>query len=75
MTATTSHLRRARRLRWCESCDSGDIQPGDLYLEHKEFPGGDSGFADAAGHPVRSPECRACAELYGRGHLFPKEAP
>ncbi|MGW4325419.1 hypothetical protein ACWEKR_05955 [Nocardia sp. NPDC004573] len=71
MTATTSCLRRARKVR--RGCHP--IKVGEHYLEFTDFPGSDLGFADAAGHPVRLAECRACAERYGRGHLFPKEVP
>ncbi|MCZ4557933.1 hypothetical protein O4215_20440 [Rhodococcus maanshanensis] len=46
------------------------IQPGEVYLEHTEFPGGDAGYADAAGHPVRMAECADCARRYGRGPLL-----
>lgn len=58
--------RRARKTRY--GCHV--IAAGDLYIEHTEFPGGEAGYADAAGHPVRMAECRACAERYGRGHLL-----
>lgn len=46
------------------------IQPGQVYLEHTEFPGGDAGYATAAGHPVRLAECADCATRYGRAHLL-----
>lgn len=68
----SSVLRRARRHRLCDSHDCA-IGRGDYYLVHVEFPGGESGFADAAGQPVRMAECRVCAERYGRGDLFPVE--
>jgi hypothetical protein len=68
---STSRVRRARKSRHCGSDYIGpQIKPGDLYIEHTEFPGGESGYADAAGHPVRMAECRDCAERYGRGHLI-----
>lgn len=66
MTAFTMRVRRARKPRF--GCHS--IRAGELYIEHTEFPGGEAGWADAAGHPVRMAECRFCAERYGRGHLF-----
>jgi hypothetical protein len=67
---TLTQVRRARKV-WRCGCSNGPIQPGELYLVHTQFPGGDdSGYADAAGHPVRMAECRACAERYGRGGLF-----
>lgn len=65
--SVTSRVRRARKRR--RGC-CGPIEPGELYIEHKEFPGGDAGYADAAGHPVRLTECRGCAERYGRGPLI-----
>lgn len=64
-------LRRARKAR--PGCHW--IKAGDWYLEYTEFPGGELGYADAAGHPVRLAECRACAERSGRGHLFPADEP
>lgn len=36
------------------------INPGDRYLIETEYPGGDAGYADAAGHPVRMKVCRSC---------------
>jgi hypothetical protein len=70
MSTTKSRVRRSRKYRSCGHYPGGQIRPGDLYIEHTEFPGGDSVYADGAGHPVRMPECRDCAERYGRGHLF-----
>lgn len=58
--------RAARRCGWT----SHPIKPGDVYLMHTEFPGGDAGYADAAGHPVNMPECADCATRYGRGDLI-----
>lgn len=59
-------VRRARTIRY--GCHI--IMPGELYIEHTEFPGGEAGYADSAGHPVRMAECRSCAERYGRGDLI-----
>ncbi|MFV8173774.1 hypothetical protein [Mycolicibacterium peregrinum] len=67
MSNTTMRVRRARKAR--RGC-CGPIQPGEFYIEHTEFPGGESGYANAAGHPVRLAENRACAERYGRGPLI-----
>jgi hypothetical protein len=67
---TRSRVRRAVKPHLACGGYCPTIQPGELYIEHTEFPGGESGFADAAGHPVRMAECRACAERYGRGHLI-----
>lgn len=66
MSNVTSRVRRARKTRY--GCHV--IAPGDLYIEHTEFPGGEAGYADAAGHPMRMAECRDCATRYGRGHLI-----
>jgi hypothetical protein len=64
-------VRRARKRHWAD-CDSYHrIKVGEYYLEGASMPGDDLGYADYAGHPVRLRECRACAERYGRGHLFP----
>lgn len=63
---TRMRVRRARRVRY--GCHL--IQPGEVYIEHIEFPGGESGYADSAGHPVRMYECATCAERYGRGDLI-----
>ena len=57
-------VRRARKQRI--ACHL--IRVGDLYLESTAFPGDEMGFV--AKHPVKCAECRACAERYGRGHLF-----
>jgi hypothetical protein len=68
--STISRVRRARKMRpgcggYCKP-----IQPGDLYVEHTEFPGGDAEWATSAGRPVRMAECRSCAERYGRKPLI-----
>ena len=68
--STSMQVRRARKQRIACGGYCPPIQPGEHYVEHTEFPGGDAGYADAAGHPVRMAECRPCAERYGRGHLF-----
>lgn len=72
MSNTTAKVRRARKPRRaeCGGYHGHDIAAGELYIEHTEFPGGESGYADTAGHPVRMSECRSCAERYGRGGLF-----
>lgn len=70
MTVTTVR-RVARKTHWCPGCHpSQPIRAGQAYLVHTEFPGGDSGYADAAGHPVRMSECGDCARRYGRGALL-----
>ena len=60
--------RVARKPHWCS--DHHRIEPGDVYIEHTEFPGGDAGYADAAGHPVRMAECAICAARYDRADLL-----
>lgn len=65
--AAKSH-RCATRGTWAAD---HSIRKGDPYLEHIEFPGGESGYATSAGRPVRMAECAACAEACGRGHLLP----
>ncbi|MGW4126286.1 hypothetical protein [Nocardia sp. NPDC004711] len=63
MANPTTRLRCARKSHEC-TCDRW-IQPGEQYLEHKEFPGGESGYANAAGHPVCLAECYRCAVRCG----------
>lgn len=46
------------------------IQPGEVYLEVVEFPGGESGYATSAGHPVRMAVCAPCALRNGSGILL-----
>jgi hypothetical protein len=70
MTCNTMRPRRARKTRPACGGHCPPIQPGQMYIEHTEFPGGEAGYADTAGHPVRMAECRRCAERYGRGHLI-----
>jgi len=41
--------RKPHRCNWC----GGLIVPGEQYVVATEFPGGEAGYADAAGHPVR----------------------
>lgn len=65
--STRTVARTAAKERQC-AC-GGIIKVGDRYLLHTEFPGGGSGYADFAGHPVEVPECEMCAIRHGRGHL------
>lgn len=68
---TATVVRTARRAYYCGGCAKGTaIQPGDRHLEHTEYPGGESGYADSAGHPVRMRECAPCAHKCGRGDLL-----
>lgn len=41
--------RMDHRCEWC----GGAIPAGASHIVCKEFPGGEAGYADAAGHPVR----------------------
>jgi hypothetical protein len=70
MSYVTSRVRRARKPHPACGGYCKPIRPGDLYIEHTEFPGGGAEYASSAGHPVRLAECRDCAQRYGRGHLF-----
>jgi len=54
----TNRIIRARRQHQCDDHRGCVIEPGELYLEAKEFPGADAGYADTAGHPVRLKLCR-----------------
>lgn len=49
-----------------------NIRKGELYLLCTEFPGGESGFADSAGHPVRLRICMACAPRWAVEQLVPE---
>ena len=68
MSCYTAVVRRARKIHKCYGCRA--IQPGEYYIVHTEFPGGDAGYADSAGHPVRMAECSDCATRYDRGHMI-----
>lgn len=67
MSRPVVRVRRAKKSR--RGC-CRTIRPGELYVEWTEFPGGEAGYATAAGHPVRLAECADCAIRYGRGHLI-----
>ena len=71
---TIATPRTARKSHACITCDQRVIRRGDSYLELVEFPGGDSGYADSAGHPVRAAECSPCARKYGRGPILDGES-
>lgn len=64
LTNTTTYRERivtARKDRRCDNyppCRNG-IKAGDRYLICTEYPGGESGYADTAGHPVRLHLCAA----------------
>ena len=57
---TTGRRRLARKKHPACGGHCPPIQPGEVYLEVTEFPGGESGYADAAGHPVRMCVCAPC---------------
>lgn len=63
MSATIVRRHVARKRHQCRTC-SALIEPGDEYMECKEFPGGDAGYADTAGRPVRGAECYPCANRW-----------
>lgn len=65
--------RVARKLHRCSESgwsEGHPIKRGEVYLEWTEFPGGESGYADHAGHPVRMAECAECARRCGRAELL-----
>lgn len=70
--STTSRRRIARKTHHCEGTNhtSSQIKPGDVYLEHTEFPGSFLGFADTVGHPIRRAQCAVCATTHGLGYLL-----
>lgn len=58
--ATMVTAQRARKPHRCEWCRKSAIAAGDVYVTWIEFPGGDAGYADSAGHPVRLNVCIDC---------------
>lgn len=69
---TTGRRRVARKDRFCGRLTDWclPIRRGDVYLESTEFPGGDSGYADTAGRPVRMAVCAPCVCARHDGHLL-----
>lgn len=68
---TTARRRVARKPHPCSWGDCRTITPGEVYIEHTEYPGGDyTEYADTAGHPVRIAECADCATRYGRADVL-----
>lgn len=60
-TKTVRRVARTnRRCRWGDCHRS--IRVGEPYLHFVEFPGGESGYADYAGHPVSMDICHMCAK-------------
>lgn len=59
----TERLVTARKRHQCEDYPptTHTIKPGEQYVIATEYPGGESGYADDAGHPVRIKLCTACA--------------
>lgn len=49
---STSALVTARKVHECAWC-YGSINVGESHIIATEFPGGEAGYADHAGHPVR----------------------
>ena len=61
--ATEVHVRARKNYR-CEWCGE-QIRKGSDHVIATEFPGGEAGYADSAGHPVRwricpAPPCHYC---------------
>lgn len=69
---TPANTRVVRRVARTQRYGCHVIKPGEVYLEWTEFPGGEAGYADYAGHPVRMAECADCASRYGRADLLRK---
>lgn len=64
-------VRKARKNYPCDSYPQSsamNIKRGDFYLLATEMPGGESGYADSAGKPVRMRVCAECS--YGRVQNF-----
>lgn len=62
----------ARRDRRCDDYPTSQwlsIRAGDRYLRITEFPGGESGWADNAGKPVRLHICEADWPQWVLDHL------
>lgn len=55
-------VRTAAKVHVCADCHQ-PINVGDRYVIATEYPGGESGYADAAGHPVSLKVCGTCADL------------
>jgi len=72
MTDYYPRRRVARKEHLCFGCVSGRrrIQPGEVYLEKTEYPGGELGYADFARRPFRMRQCSECATHYGHAHLL-----
>ena len=66
----TARVKRARKEHVACGGHCEPIRPGDLYVEHTEFPGNEAVHTDVTWRPRRAAECRSCAERYGRGHLI-----
>lgn len=59
----------ARKVHWCDWCGL-PIKVGTAYVLATEFPGGEAGYADYAGRPVRftvhaAPPCSYAPESGG----------
>ena len=64
---STERHHTARRTHVCDNC-GGPIPAGSEYVVAKAFPGGESGYADHAGHPVvfrlhATKPCHWCPEV------------
>ena len=64
---TTTRRRVSRKTRPACGGYCPDIKPGDVYLEHKVFPGDDVWECKV---PFRLAECSECATRYGRADLL-----
>ena len=66
MSAYVERTVTARTRHQCKWGDCRTIEPGERYVVAVEYPGGDTGYADTAGHPVRMAICSDCAAKVGR---------
>lgn len=76
--ATERHV-RARKDYACSWCGEA-IPKGSEYVIATEFPGGEAGYADSAGHPVRfrihgAPPCHYCVFPPGQPSDQPEVTP
>jgi hypothetical protein len=56
----------ARKPHQCRWGQCRTIEPGERYIIATEYPGGDTAYADTAGHPIRLAICADCAAKAGR---------
>lgn len=70
-TTYTVRIVTARKDHRCDEyprCPHGGIRRGQQYQIHTEFPGGEAGYADSAGHPVSMKFCPLCLPIEKEPH-------